>query len=454
TGMTTEESIKDFLQDWQIVRRIGSGSYGMVFEIAKEDFGTVYRAALKVISIPQNFQQLGGLSDQSPTRENSYADSKGLVEEMAQEFALMAKVKGHTNVVSYEDHKVYYRDEDPFWNIMIRMELLTPLKSYLQIHSFEQEDVVKVGIDICKALEICSHYGIIHRDIKLENIFVSDTGDYKLGDFGIAKAAENRSDIGVRAGTSHYMAPEIFRGEAYGLNADIYALGMVLYRLLNGNRPPFCPPYPQPLSPEEKKNALIRRISGERLPDPAYAGGRVAQIIRKACEADPGVRYQSPADMKKDLEVALREADWPLAESGFSGEAEGRTTPMKNDSISEDLLRKNIVVFDEKGLGNTKPGKSFSVFGFISLLLVVAAGMAIFFKLNAPMAIKWAVPAVCEIGAVYGMIKSYRGKFYIGILLSLILSLLVFLHMANSEGLFIKLQNYLQDIFDSLRLSI
>ena len=74
---------------------------------------------------------------------------------------------------------------------------------------------------------------IIHRDIKPENIFVNDFGDFKLGDFGIARKMENVTGGLSQKGTFNYMAPEVAGNGRYDSRADIYSLGIVLYRLLN-----------------------------------------------------------------------------------------------------------------------------------------------------------------------------------------------------------------------------
>ena len=94
---------------------------------------------------------------------------------------------------------------------------------------------------MCNALELCEKRGIIHRDIKPDNIFINDNGDYKLGDFGVARQLEKSSTFMSRRGNQAYMAPEVYKGEWYGEKADIYSLGLVLYRLLNNSRIPFMP---------------------------------------------------------------------------------------------------------------------------------------------------------------------------------------------------------------------
>ena len=290
---------------WRITRQIGEGSFGKVFEIEREDFGVTYRAALKAITVPASESELlevkaDGMDDASV---RTYFGS--FVEELVREFALMSRLKGNSNVVSYEDHQVIEHPDDIGWDILIRMELLTPLNWYTSTHTVTRQDVIKLGIDLCRALELCQKYNIIHRDIKPENIFVSDTGDFKLGDFGIARTVEKTTSGLSKKGTYTYMAPEVYKGEAYGSTVDIYSLGIVLYRLLNGNRTPFLPAAPAPITHADRENALARRFSGAPLPAPSHAQGRLAEIVLKACAYDPKERYSSPMQMRQELESIL-----------------------------------------------------------------------------------------------------------------------------------------------------
>ena len=287
---------------WKIVREIGEGSFGKVFEIEREDFGRTYKAALKAVTIPQSQSEIKSAMADGMDQESVTTYFRGFVEEIVDEFAIMSQLKGHSNVVSYEDHVVVQHDNDIGWDILIRMELLTPLVDYVQQHTLSTDEVVKLGIDMCKALEACRYCHIIHRDIKPENIFVSQLGDYKLGDFGIAKTVEKTMGGLSKKGTYTYMAPEVYKGEEYGPSVDIYSLGIVLYRYLNNNRTPFLKLDTVPTY-KEKEKSIIRRINGEELPVPANADEYLAKIILKACAYKPEDRYSSPTEMREDLEA-------------------------------------------------------------------------------------------------------------------------------------------------------
>jgi serine/threonine protein kinase len=293
------------LGDWNIVSCLGAGSYGKVFEIERSEFGQTYRAALKVITVPQSKAEIGSILSEGMSTPQAEAYFHGIVEELVHEFSIMFKLKGTANIVSCEDLRVLEHPDGIGWDILIRMELLHPLLPYVYEHPMARRDIIRLGIDICKALELCQRYNIIHRDIKPENIFISDNGDYKLGDFGIARTIERTTSGLSKKGTYSYMAPEVYAGKEYGFSVDTYSLGLVLYRMLNKNRGPFLPQPPEAITFSSREQALGRRISGEPLPRPFYGEGRLGEIVLKACAFDPKDRYSSPQQLRQELEAIL-----------------------------------------------------------------------------------------------------------------------------------------------------
>ena len=296
------------LGDWNIVSCLGEGSYGKVFEIERSEFGQTYRAALKVITVPQSSAEVRSVISEGMSVSQAEAYFHGIVEELMHEFSIMFKLKGTANVVSCEDLRVLEHPDGIGWDILIRMELLHPLLPYVYQHPMARRDIIRLGIDICKALELCQRYNIIHRDIKPENIFISDNGDYKLGDFGIARTIERTTSGLSKKGTYSYMAPEVYIGKKYGFSVDTYSLGLVLYRMLNKNRGPFLPRPPEAITYDNREQALARRVSGEPLPRPFYGEGRLGEIVLKACAFDPKDRYSSPQQLRQELEAISYEA--------------------------------------------------------------------------------------------------------------------------------------------------
>ncbi len=291
---------------WRITRLIGEGSFGKVFEMEREDFGVTYKAALKAITIPASQSEVRSVRSEGMDEESVRTYFGGFVKKLVQEFALLSRLKGNSNVVSYENHQVIEHRDGIGWDILIQMELLTPLDDYIrQKKGISRREVIQLGVDLCKALELCQKHNIIHRDIKPENIFLSENGDFKLGDFGVARTVEKTVSGLSKQGSYPYMAPEVYKGEAYGPTVDLYSLGLVLYRLLNGNRLPFLPAAPAPITYADREDALAKRFSGAPLPMPSHAGGRLGGIVLKACAFDPKDRYSSPTQMRRELEAIL-----------------------------------------------------------------------------------------------------------------------------------------------------
>lgn len=304
---------------WYITEKIGSGAYGQVYIIERHEMGVVYRSALKAMTIPQDKNEIKSIMSDGINNAEVTEYYKNLVQNIVNEFIVMSKLKGNSHIVSYEDHILMEHDEDIGWDILIRMELLTPLVEHTSKETMDEREVIKLGIDLCKALEFCRKYDVIHRDIKPENIFIAPSGDYKLGDFGISRTVE-KTRLGLsRKGTYWYMAPEVYIGAAYGATVDIYSLGMVMYKLLNKNRMPFMPEFPVAITYDDREDAFSRRIQGEAIPEPQNGSEELKRIILKACAFQSEDRYSSAANMRKDLEKLFYKFD---EDSSISGETE------------------------------------------------------------------------------------------------------------------------------------
>mgnify|MGYP000165707012 CR=1 FL=1 len=294
---------------WYITEQIGEGSYGSVYVIERHELGQTYRSALKAITVPGSRDEIKSAMSDGMNVEDVAGYYKNVADNIISEVVLMSKLKGNSHIVSYEDHMIIEHEDNIGWDILIRMELLTPLIEITADKQLDETQVIKLGADLCKALDLCSRYDIIHRDIKPENIFVSANGDYKIGDFGVAKTIEKTRTGLSRKGTYLYMAPEVYEGGAYGATADIYSLGIVMYKLLNRNRLPFMPEYPEPITPADKELALYRRFKGEAVSKPRNGSGKLKQIVLKACAYKPEDRYGSAKEMHRELVGMLYAAD-------------------------------------------------------------------------------------------------------------------------------------------------
>ena len=210
--------------EWKITEKIGEGSYGKVYKAQRTEQGKTFYSAIKVITIPSSQGELSSVRSESPNEQSVKEYFHNLVEDCIQEVNTMEYFRGNSHVVSVEDYKVVEYLDDIGWDIYIRMEYLTGFLDYCMGKELTEKDVIQLGIDLCKALEYCRKQNIIHRDIKPENIFVSRFGEYKLGDFGIARELERNASGLSKKGTFSYMAPEMYKGENYDHRVDIYSL--------------------------------------------------------------------------------------------------------------------------------------------------------------------------------------------------------------------------------------
>lgn len=320
---------------WECVRQLGAGSFGKVYEIQKIENGKVYKAALKVITIPQNDADIENIYSEGMDENGVTEYFKGFVDDVTNEFSLMADLKGYTNIVSYEDHRVIKHENKIGWDILIRMELLTPFLEWEKEHPMNEADIIRLGCDMCRALELCHKNKIIHRDIKPQNIFVNKNGDFKLGDFGIARVVEKTSSVMSQKGTYTYMAPEVFKGQHYNETADLYSLGVVLYRCLNQNRTPFLPM--GTMSFNDRQRAQERRMAGETIPPPLNGNKKLKQAILMTLQYNPANRVQSASVLRTILEQCktMEKASYqtPPVEPKADPEATAPVHPKKESQV-------------------------------------------------------------------------------------------------------------------------
>lgn len=318
---------------WHIVEELGAGAEGSLFRICRSDaLGHKYYSALKAISVPGNEAETLSLMAGGMSKEEVSEYYESVLENTTQEFELLAKLKGNSNIVSYEDHEIYRHEDDPGWDVLIRLEELTPLVKYSIDNPLSADEVARMGADICRGLSLCRKFGIVHRDIKPDNIFLSPGGSYKLGDFGIARIVEETSKSLSRKGTYTYMAPEVYWGREYGPNIDLYSLGMVMYRYLNDGRMPFLPVYPEPIKYGDEEDAFVRRVSGHQMPAPRNGSEELKRIVLKACAYDSADRYSRAEEMRKDLYALLLEEGESAAKTVRKTDGAKKPAPEKKKS--------------------------------------------------------------------------------------------------------------------------
>ena len=358
--------------EWELIEKIGEGSFGKVYKAKRTERGRSFYSAIKIISIPASKGELDSVRSEMNNEQSTREYFRNLVEDCIQEIYTMEHFCGNSHVVSFEDFKVVEYLDEIGWDISIRMEYLTSFMDYCTGKELTEKEVIKLGCDLAMALIYCRKLNIIHRDVKPENIFVSRFGDFKLGDFGIAREQAHTMSNMSKKGTYSYMAPEIYKGEKYDSSIDIYSLGIVLYKLMNQNRLPFLSLDKQLITYRDKETALARRMAGEKMPAPVNASAAFSHIILKACAYEPGKRYRKPEDMLRDLEKLRlapvnaekewEKSQWELTNSAELERDQRRYAPqepedrMERTHVAEDPQIEKAVREEEAQL--RKPAKN------------------------------------------------------------------------------------------------
>lgn len=191
------------------------------------------------------------------------------------------------------------------------LKALIKAKGRLQL-----EEIVQIIKQVCLALEAAHTEGVVHRDLKPQNIMVDQQGKVYVMDFGIARSIEpgGMTQTGMLVGTPEYMSPEQVRGEHVDSRSDIFTLGLILYELLTGDLP--------------FKAATSQASMFKRTREPAQPAHEVdpniprflSEVTRKCLETDPQRRYQSTPEIVKDLDTwtqGTSKVPWTSTVSGL-----------------------------------------------------------------------------------------------------------------------------------------
>lgn len=319
---------------WQVGAFLGSGAGGKSAVFQLDHCASDRICTLKVVNI---IEQPGRLDRLTEEQFRAYdMNRRELFRNAERELRSLEAFRGEAGLVEYREYEVLdWSDATGYGrDLLIRMDMMTDLRSEMREgRRFNEEEVIRIGRDICAALILCHRRNILHRDVKPENIFRNRDGSYKLGDLGISRILDLcHPDAVTGAGVFEYWSPQQMSGYC-DKRADIYSLGLVLYELCNGNRLPFAE------SSQVTDGEVSLRLGGQPLPPPRNAGDGLARVILTACAYLPQDRYQ-------DAEEMLQALEWAAGNTGkVPAGCDARPgAPARKKSGSYELLRKLLAV--------------------------------------------------------------------------------------------------------------
>jgi serine/threonine protein kinase len=268
------------ISHYKILEKLGEGGMGVVYKAQDTKLDRI--VALKFL--PQH------LTSDSVEKERFVHEAKS------------ASALSHPNITTiYEIDEV----EGQMFIVMEYCDGMT-LKRMVEKESLPIKKVLDIGIQICEGLASAHEKGIVHRDIKSENIMACSRGQVKIMDFGLAKlgGATKITETGSTLGTAAYMSPEQARGEEVDQRSDIFSFGVVLYELLTGQLP----------FKGEHQAAIVYSIVNEE-PQPVarfnnQVSAKLEDMVFKALAKDREERYQHADELLADLRRERKSLDY------------------------------------------------------------------------------------------------------------------------------------------------
>jgi serine/threonine-protein kinase len=276
-----------------MIGRLISGRYRLIAPLGEGGMATIWRA------VDEQLDREVAVKILRP----QFGADPGFAARFKQE-ARSAAGLSHPNIVNVYDYGTDGADGDQY----IVMELVEgrDLATILADRgTLSIEDAVRVAIGVASALEVAHRKGIVHRDVKPGNILITDAGDVKVTDFGIARAVSEASMTvtGTTLGSVHYFSPEQARGDEVTGASDVYALAIVLFEMLTGRRP---------FTGDSAAAVALKRLN-EDPPTPSSTGRPMPPgleaIVMRALSREPSDRFPDAGAFAEALRVWRRNPD-------------------------------------------------------------------------------------------------------------------------------------------------
>lgn len=288
--------ISPLLSNMELVRCLSERGGTCVYVVKSTRSEQSY--IVKHISVPESQKQVDALiyTGAAANEQDAQKYYEQVVSDYQKELETLEALASSPNLSCYRSYQIAPKEDGIGYDVYLLAELCQTLAEYTAETPMTHVCAVNLAMDLCNALIDLRAVGLIHRDVKPSNIYLSPQGHFVLGDLGIAKISELKYCSMPEHMLSSYSAPELF--DLIGSiepTTDIYSVGLILYRIYNGNHGPFED------ENTSAKAADRRRVTGEALPAPMYADYEMTEIILKACAFKPEERYQTPDELKDAL---------------------------------------------------------------------------------------------------------------------------------------------------------
>jgi len=295
---------------YEIIEKIGSGGMSNVFRAKDLKLGRM--VAIKVL-------------------KDEFCTDLNFVEKFKREAQAAASLLGE-NIVNIYD----VVDEGRYHFIVMELVDGITLKEYIRIKGkLDITEGVSIAIQVARALKTAHAQHIVHRDIKPQNILITDDSKVKVADFGIARAVSEQTVNANAIGSVHYISPEQARGGRCDARSDIYSLGITMYEMFTGR---------VPFTGESTVAVALAHLEQAMTPPSVYnnkISPNLERIILKCTKKDPANRYQNITELLDDLENVLLNPDTPYEISGSTKIIKAEDTAMLSrvepiDDMSDD----------------------------------------------------------------------------------------------------------------------
>ncbi|MEN8906023.1 MAG: protein kinase [Clostridiales bacterium] len=288
--------------DWKVDSLIGEGNFSSVYKIKSYSNSTF--STVKFIRIPNSNLYSNAINNLGSKKRKLNLYFSDLISNIEHYINILSNIND-PYILKYQDHTIVKLTGKTGWDFLIKMERLDSMENFMKFNEFTLRDLLLMSIDVCVGLSRYRLKDIYQTNIYENNIFLSESGTYKIGDFSLNTHIKRNIWPNSFLSGPFNLSPELFSGKTVDETSDIYSLGMFLYKMLNNGRYPFLPDYPTEITESDIKSATKQRLKGEIFPIPVNSPEVLSKLIVKCCSFKRSERFNDPMDLRKTFEKYL-----------------------------------------------------------------------------------------------------------------------------------------------------